>query len=202
MRIGQHDLDLLNGTLVHDGERVHLRAKTFALLSYLAKNAGRVIGKDELIAAVWPDVTVTEDSLTQAISELRRVLGDRVLRTVPRRGYLLETAREDRVEEGPPSVVVLPFLTVSERPEDRILADGVVEEICQCLGDMASYGSSRDIPPFSAGRKTSHLRTPRASWARTGSWKVRREERLRAFGCHPRCARRRLDGRSGPKPSS
>ncbi|MBY0362036.1 MAG: winged helix-turn-helix domain-containing protein [Phreatobacter sp.] len=147
MRIGQHDLDLLNGTLVHDGERVHLRAKTFALLSYLAKNAGRVIGKDELISAVWPDVIVTEDSLTQAIRELRRVLGDRVLRTVPRRGYVLETSRDDRVAEGPPSVVVLPFLTVSERPEDRILADGVVEEICQCLG---RYGLVRVIARHSA----------------------------------------------------
>jgi TolB-like protein len=147
MRIGAHDLDLLNGTLVHDGRRTHLRAKTFALLSYLATNAGRVIGKDELIGAVWPDVIVTEDSLTQAISELRRVLGEGVLRTVPRRGYLLEVVRDSPLAEGPPSVVVLPFLTVSDRSEDRILADGVVEEICQCLG---RYGLVRVIARHSA----------------------------------------------------
>lgn len=96
MRIGDYDLDLQLGTLVHDGEPVHLRAKTFALLSYFARHAGRVIGKDELLAVVWPDVIVTEDSLTQAISELRRVLGDSHLRTIPRRGYILEVVRNDR----------------------------------------------------------------------------------------------------------
>ena len=163
MRIGEHDLDLMNGTLVHDGARVHLRAKTFALLTYLARNAGRVIGKDELLAAVWPDVIVTEDSLTQAVSELRRILGDGVLRTVPRRGYLLEVTRQSPLQEGPPSVVVLPFLTVSDRPEDRILADGVVEEICQCLGRyglvrvIARHSSFQcrpeDIAPQEAARK-------------------------------------------------
>ncbi|WP_137113176.1 winged helix-turn-helix domain-containing tetratricopeptide repeat protein [Rhodobacter sp. SY28-1] len=147
MRIGDHNLDLQRGTLVHDGEPVHLRAKSFALLSYLARNAGRVIGKDELMAVVWPDVTVTEDSLTQAISELRRVLGDRHLRTIPRRGYMLEAARVTPAPDGPPTVVVLPFLTISERDEDRTLADGIVEEICQCLG---RYGLVRVIARHSA----------------------------------------------------
>lgn len=147
MRIGDHDLDLQRGTLVHDGEPVHLRAKTFALLTYLVHNAGRVIGKDELLAAVWPDVIVTEDSLTQAISELRRVLGDVLIRTVPRRGYMLEMLRQEPFQEGPPTVVVLPFLTVSDRPEDRTMADAIVEEICQCLG---RYGLVRVIARHSA----------------------------------------------------
>jgi DNA-binding winged helix-turn-helix (wHTH) protein len=101
MKIGDHDLDLQRGTLVHEGEPVHLRAKSFALLCHFAKNAGRVIGKDELMAVVWPDAIVTEDSLTQSISELRRVLGDRHLRTIPRRGYMLETARHCPAPDGP-----------------------------------------------------------------------------------------------------
>lgn len=163
MKIGAHDLDLDSGTLVRDGRPVHLRAKTYALLACLARNAGRVIGKDELLQAVWPDVIVTEDSLTQAISELRRVLGDGVLRTIPRRGYLLQLPRTDPAPDGPPALVVLPFLTISDRPEDRHLADGIVEEICQCLG---RYGLVRvvarhsafqcrpeDIPPWEAARK-------------------------------------------------
>ena len=82
MKIGAHDLDLDRGLLIRDGQPVHLRAKTFALLAYLARNAGRVIGKDELLSAVWPDVIVTEDSLTQAVSDLRRVLGSEVPRTI------------------------------------------------------------------------------------------------------------------------
>lgn len=163
MRIADHDLDLQRGTLVQDGVPVHLRAKTFALLSYFARNVGRVIGKDELLAAIWPDVIVTEDSLTQAIGDLRRVLGNAVIRTVPRRGYMLDAARPMPLQDGPPTVVVLPFLTLSDRPDDRALADAVVEEICQCLG---RYGLVRviarhsafqcrpeDIPPQEAARK-------------------------------------------------
>lgn len=147
MKIGAHDLDLDHGTLGRDGQPVHLRAKTFALLSYLARNAGRVIGKDELLQAIWPDVIVTEDSLTQAVSDLRRVLGESVLSTVPRRGYMLVPTLPEPVDDGPPVVVVLPFETDSGRSEDRTLADAVVEEICQCLG---RYGLVRVIARHSA----------------------------------------------------
>ncbi|MBC2836852.1 winged helix-turn-helix domain-containing tetratricopeptide repeat protein [Paragemmobacter straminiformis] len=147
MRIGAHDLDLGRGTLLRDGQPVHLRAKTFALLTYLARNAGRVIGKDELLDAIWPDVTVGEDSLTQAVSDLRRVLDDGALRTIPRRGYMLDLPRQDPAPDGPPAVVVLPFLTLSDRADDSILADAVTEEICQCLG---RYGLVRVIARHSA----------------------------------------------------
>lgn len=163
MKIGAHDLDLNRGVLARDGRPVHLRAKTFALLAHLVRNAGRVIGKDELLGAIWPGLTVTEDSLTQAISDLRRVLGAEVLRTVPRRGYLLDVLVEEQVREGPPLIVVLPFLTLSDRAEDRLLADAIIEEIGQCLG---RYGVVRlvarhsafqcrpeDIAPLEAARK-------------------------------------------------
>ncbi len=163
MKIGAHDLDLDRGLLTRDGQPVHLRAKTFALLAYLARNAGRVIGKDELLTAVWPDVIVTEDSLTQAVSDLRRVLGSEVPRTIPRRGYILDPDQPEPRRDGPPIVVVLPFRTISDHPEDRLLADAIVEEIGQCLG---RYGLVRliarhsafqcrpeDIAPLEAARK-------------------------------------------------
>jgi len=71
---------------------IALRPKSFDLLSYLIRNAGRVVPKAELMDAVWPNVTVTDDSLTQCISDIRRALEDAnhvLLRTVSRRGYLL-----------------------------------------------------------------------------------------------------------------
>jgi TolB-like protein len=63
------------------------------VLLALARRPGQLATKAELMQAVWPDVVVTDDSLVQAIGDIRRVLGDadrRLVRTVARRGYLLE----------------------------------------------------------------------------------------------------------------
>jgi adenylate cyclase len=65
------------------------------VLRHLAENAGRLVSKRELFATLWPDVAVTDDSLVQCIVEIRRALADdrqRLVRTVPRRGYLFDTA--------------------------------------------------------------------------------------------------------------
>jgi pimeloyl-ACP methyl ester carboxylesterase/DNA-binding winged helix-turn-helix (wHTH) protein len=74
------------------GERVTLRPQTLAVLNCLARKADRVVTKDELMRAVWPDVVVTDDSLVQCVRDLRKTLGDdthRVVQTEPRRGYRL-----------------------------------------------------------------------------------------------------------------
>ncbi|WP_298832438.1 winged helix-turn-helix domain-containing protein [uncultured Piscinibacter sp.] len=88
-----HVLDLGSDELRGpDGAPVELRPQAFQVLRFLALNAGRVVGKDELHAAVWPGLVVTDDSLVQAVSDLRRALGDaqhRLIKTVPRRGYTL-----------------------------------------------------------------------------------------------------------------
>jgi len=74
------------------GQSVELRPQAFQVLRFLALNAGKVVSKDELHAAVWSGLIVTDDSLVQAVGDLRRALGDtehRVVKTVPRRGYTL-----------------------------------------------------------------------------------------------------------------
>jgi pimeloyl-ACP methyl ester carboxylesterase/DNA-binding winged helix-turn-helix (wHTH) protein len=74
------------------GAHVVLRPRSFAVLRLLASNLGGLVTKDEIISRVWDDVSVTEDSLTQCIADIRRALGDkerRIVRTVPRRGYML-----------------------------------------------------------------------------------------------------------------
>ena len=68
-----------------------LRPKSFALLHYLVTHAGRLVTKDELLSKIWPDVIVTEDSLTRCISEARAALGDTgqtMIKTVSKRGYV------------------------------------------------------------------------------------------------------------------
>ena len=70
-----------------------LRPKSFEVLRHLVEHAGRVVAKEEVMNAVWPNATVTDESLTRCVSDARRALGDgqqRIIKTVPRRGYLVD----------------------------------------------------------------------------------------------------------------
>jgi TolB-like protein len=138
-------LDLSRGCLRNADGEIRLRPKSFELLRVLAQNPGRLLQKDELLSAVWPDVTVTEEALAHCVSEVRRALSDRgqvIIKTVPRRGYLFACAvkREtaDIPEERPnralalpdkPSIAVLPFTNLGADAEQEYLADGIVEDI-------------------------------------------------------------------------
>lgn len=98
-------LDSKRGCLLHDGNEVALRPKTFAVLRYLVENAGRLVSKDELFSAVWPNLSVTDDTLVQSIGELRRALGEdgpHLIRTIPRRGYRFDCSVEVAVVENRP----------------------------------------------------------------------------------------------------
>jgi DNA-binding winged helix-turn-helix (wHTH) protein/tetratricopeptide (TPR) repeat protein len=93
LRFSSFTLDLDRLCLVGPAGKAELRPKSFEVLRYLLEHSGRVIGKEELIKAAWPDVTVTDESLTHCISEIRRAIGEEnqhVIKTVPRRGYLLD----------------------------------------------------------------------------------------------------------------
>ena len=74
-----------------DGTAIKLRPKTFEMLRLFAANAGRVLSKQELMEAVWPNVHVGEDNLFQCIREIRTALGDdrrQMIKLVSGRGYL------------------------------------------------------------------------------------------------------------------
>jgi DNA-binding winged helix-turn-helix (wHTH) protein/TolB-like protein len=88
-------LDVPRAEFTRADKSVPLRPKAFALLLYLACNAGRVVSKAELLAQVWVGVVVTDDSLSQCVGELRAALGERgpsLIKTLPKRGYLFDTA--------------------------------------------------------------------------------------------------------------
>jgi TolB-like protein/DNA-binding winged helix-turn-helix (wHTH) protein len=109
LAFGGFVLDPTRGVLRgRDGAELPLRPKSFDVLRHLAEQAGRLVPRDELMAAVWPDVFVTDDSITQCVVEIRHVLGaegPRLLRTVPRRGYML-AAEVTRV--APPPLRAVP----------------------------------------------------------------------------------------------
>ena len=93
VRLPGHEIDLTRDELLTlRGEPVILRPRSFAVLRRLAESPGQLVTKGELLAAVWNDVAVTEDSLVQCVADIRRAIGDEarvVVRTVPRRGYRL-----------------------------------------------------------------------------------------------------------------
>ena len=84
-----------------DGVAIKLRPKTFEMLRLFATNAGRVLSKQELMEAVWPNVHVGEDSLFQCIREIRTALGDdrrQLVKLASGGGYLLTAEVEAEPE--------------------------------------------------------------------------------------------------------
>lgn len=166
-------LDPRSGGLFCNGIEIRLRPKPFALLAYLLENAGRLMSKDELIYAIWRNVSASDESLARCISDVRRALGDadqRIVRTVPRRGYVLTAKVADAVHSPPPGprsddrslalpsvmpsrqanalddiddrpvITVLRFVHLGDEPDHWHLAAGVAEDI-KC--DLASIRSFR-----------------------------------------------------------
>jgi TolB-like protein/DNA-binding winged helix-turn-helix (wHTH) protein/tetratricopeptide (TPR) repeat protein len=89
-RFGPFILNLERLCLQEAGADLDLRPKAFDVLRVLVENSGRLVTKDELVKAAWPNVIVNDDALAQCIRDIRKALkdeGDLYIRTVPRRGY-------------------------------------------------------------------------------------------------------------------
>ena len=85
-----YTLDLAHSSLRAADREIPLRPKSFEVLRCLVENADRLVTKDELIKAIWPNVIVTDDALMHCVSEVRQAIGDSkqtIIATVPRRGY-------------------------------------------------------------------------------------------------------------------
>jgi DNA-binding winged helix-turn-helix (wHTH) protein/tetratricopeptide (TPR) repeat protein len=126
--------------------------KIIDLLLYLVARPSTLVTKDELFNALWPDVAVTDNALTQAVSELRQALGDdpskpQYVQTVARRGYRficnvvnLPLARPAAAEEPAPVAVsraaaigVLDFANVSNDASLAWLSSGIAETLTNDL---------------------------------------------------------------------
>jgi transcriptional activator of cad operon len=94
LRIGDWCVNPATGQLTKGAESVRLEARTLRLLMVLANRAGETVSIEALLDQVWSGVVVTQDSVYQAITSLRRLLGDDAklptyIATVPRLGYRL-----------------------------------------------------------------------------------------------------------------
>ncbi|MEY9524036.1 TolB-like protein/Tfp pilus assembly protein PilF [Bradyrhizobium japonicum] len=161
--LSERTIDLGRELLIDGrGDIVPLRPRAWVLLRLLARRAGRLVSKDEILDEVWPDCEVTEDSLVHAVGDVRRALGDvdrSALKTLPRRGYMLAISGNHVVSPGRAidvtldapksgessptsamphlSIVVLPFANLSGDPEQEYFADGVTDSLTTDLSRIA-----------------------------------------------------------------
>jgi DNA-binding winged helix-turn-helix (wHTH) protein/tetratricopeptide (TPR) repeat protein len=112
LTFGPFRLDAETESLWRAGEEIRLRPKTLAVLRYLAERPGRLVSKDALLEAVWPEAEVGEAALTVCVNEIRRALGDearapRFVETVHRRGYRFVGASPAELPAAapPPAIV-------------------------------------------------------------------------------------------------
>jgi DNA-binding winged helix-turn-helix (wHTH) protein/tetratricopeptide (TPR) repeat protein len=160
-RFGPFTLDSSSYRLLRGGEPVPLSPKIIDLLLYLVARQSALVPKEELFKALWPDVAVTDNALTQAVSEARQALGDdpskpTYIQTVARRGYRFiapvesaasarETQRTSDAASGParpPAVAVLDFTNVRNDTEVGWLASGMAETL---TNDLRAAGTLRII---------------------------------------------------------
>jgi TolB-like protein/Tfp pilus assembly protein PilF len=163
-RFGPFVLDIADRSLKRDGTPISLTPKVFDLLVVLAANAGRLVEKNTLLQAVWPDVAVEEGNLSKGIFTLRHILEagaeGTYIQTVPKQGYRFvapvtpevgaksaATSQESPSAAADNSIAVLPFTDMTAARDQDFFCEGMSEEIISALGRVpelrvASYTSS------------------------------------------------------------
>jgi TolB-like protein len=151
-RFDDFELDTQGFELRQSGRPRHVEPLVFDLLAFLARNAGRVIGRDEVVDQVWKGRVVSDATISSAVKSARKALGDsgdsqNYIRTVRGRGFqfagkVLAAGRpaeggsdeaaaalpRGRVAADKPVLVVLPFDNLSA-DVDAYFADGLTEDI-------------------------------------------------------------------------
>src|SRR5690348_7131578 len=153
-------LDTDRRELRRGAESIAIEPQVFDLLVYLVENRERVVSRDDLIASVWGGRIVSDSTLATRINAARKALGDsgeqqRLIRTIARKGlrFVAEVqARsshdglaDDASHEPPrtalplpdrPAIAVLPFLNMSDDPEQEYFSDGISEDLITALSKL------------------------------------------------------------------
>jgi TolB-like protein len=143
--------------------RVPVEPQVFDVLEYLLDHRHRVVSKDDLIEAVWSGRIVSDSTLTSRINAARKAIGDtgfdqKLIRTVPRKGFRFVgavIANETRPENAAPlaagqassqacelplpdrpAIAVLPFINMSDDPEQDYFSDGISEDLITALSKL------------------------------------------------------------------
>lgn len=155
-----------------DGGMIKLRTKTFEMLALFTANAGRVLSKQQLMEAVWPDVHVGEDNLFQCIRELRLALGDeqrRLIKVISGQGYRFDadvsTEGTAQIKRMPVTVMVMPIAAAGDERAIALMASAITSRLTDGL---AKIGNLRVVAPPVDALQTASARPARAHFLVSG----------------------------------
>jgi DNA-binding winged helix-turn-helix (wHTH) protein/Flp pilus assembly protein TadD len=162
-QFGPFVADRLRYRVIRGDAVVELTPKLLDLLFHLVDRPGILVTKEELLDALWPDANVTDNALTQAVSELRQALGDdaadpRYIKTVARRGYRFiapvaltgaapaQPGRSSPHDAAPSAasdaIAVIDFANVTGDADSAWLSAGIAETVS---GDLRALGRFRVV---------------------------------------------------------
>jgi len=203
-RVGPFALDGAAYRLLKGADAVDLSPKALDLLFLFASRPGTLVTKDDLLQALWPGIAVTDNAITQVVSELRQALGDepaspRFVETVPRRGYRFIAAVESltpapaapAAPAGVRAIAVLEFVNVSRDADVAWLATGIAETVTNDLRAIADLRviDRTSLPRVPPGREVEAAKVGRLDLLVTGSFQ--------RAGDQLRIAARVIDARTG-----
>jgi TolB-like protein/cytochrome c-type biogenesis protein CcmH/NrfG len=173
-----HTLDTDTRELRRGNVAIAVQPQVFDLIAFLLQNPERVIGKEELLTALWDGRRVADSTLATHINAARRAIGDsgeeqRLIRTIARKGirFVGEVQMRDaesvptlasspRLAASPdrPTIAVLPFNNMSGEAEQEYFSDGISEDVITALSKLRWFFVIARNSSFSYKGKAVHIR--------------------------------------------
>jgi len=176
-----HTLDTDTRELRRGDVAIPVQPQVFDLIAFLVQNRERVIGKDELLAALWGGRRVADSTLATHVNAARKAIGDsgeeqRLIRTVARKGIrfvgevqvqsaalesvptLATSPRLAVAAPDRPAIAVLPFSNMSGEAEQEYFSDGISEDVITALSKLRWFFVIARNSSFSYKGKAVHIR--------------------------------------------
>ncbi|MDP2055002.1 MAG: winged helix-turn-helix domain-containing protein [Acidobacteriota bacterium] len=106
IRFGPFQIDPRTWTLAREGQPIDLSPRLVEILGHLSTRDGQIVTKDELLERFWPGVNISDNTLTRAVADIRKALGDSAaapvyVQTLARRGYRFVGSSAPQAPEAP-----------------------------------------------------------------------------------------------------